>query len=359
MRSTSRTVVAVLSLLALGLALMAPAHAAKAATSVALAAASASVPEGTAVKVTATLRKAGRVYAGVPVKVQSRAAGSTAWSTVRTARTNTAGKVTATSAKLFRATEFRAVFAGNAKARPSASRTRPVRVTPWIKVASYTRNTLPDGVVRVTGTTSRSLVDEVIFLEYREVGTTTWNGGSSVRVPSGGAFAFEHRAVVSGAVEFRITTDAVTPALVRSLGTVAVYEYLGSGKLAMGDNGNLYTSLSLVNNGKTYDWTYSNEGAEQAYINWAPTNQAACTRFAGKIAIADDTGQPGEQKRFVVTVRRPGGSTVHDLGAMQEGQAAKPFSIDITDATSFEMRISTVSGGSATGFFADAGIYCP
>lgn len=353
MRTLLRATVTLLATLWLLLGLLAPAQAAKAVTSLSLKVADTRIDEGTTATMTATLLRGDDPYRGVRVRFQRRDAGTTTWTTVGRATTNRAGRVTYASPKLYTDTEFRAVFAGNDRARRSTSKVRTVTTAPWLKVSDWTRVTLPDGVVTVTGTASRSLVDEVVFLEYRKAPDTDWSGGGSVRVPEGGAFEIVYRAVVSGALELRLVGGAVT----RRLGTAAVYEYLGSGKLEMGDNDNMYTSQSYENNGTTYHWSYSNANGLQAYLNWVPVDDSGCTTFAGKVAVADGTGQAGDQAAFRVTVRRADGSTVLDLGPKQVGDAPTPFTVDITDADSFEMRV--IPSGSVTGFFGDAGIYCP
>ncbi|MFJ6419191.1 hypothetical protein [Paeniglutamicibacter sp. NPDC091659] len=184
--------------------LVGPASAAgKDTTSATVTLSTATVNPSGSVTVGGQLKKGSRAYKGVKVTVQKRISGTSKWHNVRTAKTNSAGRVSVKVTGLQKNYDFRLTFAGSRTAKASSSSRKTVKVKQQVTVAKVSATTVNAGDnITLSGTTSKALVGQEATLQAKS--GKSWKNLGTAKVNSKRAFSVKGKAIGLDTTAYRV-----------------------------------------------------------------------------------------------------------------------------------------------------------
>lgn len=319
MKSIVRALIVALLTAFIALPTVSPATAAgRAATTSSVTVSAASVVPGQTVSVSGTLKRGTAPFVGVTFALQQRAVGTAAWSGLRTATTNHLGQVTAT-VRPTKKYEYRAVFAGNASAYPSASLARVVTMREAATITKTSSAAVDAGdTITVSGTTTAALTGRTATLQLKA--GTAWKNVASARVSSTRTFSVSTKASGRGNQYYRVQV-AGTPGATSSTKTFTVYAWYALEKVVPYYWHALVPQTNWRVAGKTYPvvlGAFDVQNSDRAF-----TLGGQCRTFKGAIGLMD---RSTERTEFYVGIRKGAA----EFGTMSPGQAPRQVSANLT-----------------------------
>lgn len=171
-------------------------------TSARISVSSTKVKAGGSVRITGALTAHGEALRSAVVRVQKRLHGTTKWVTLKTARTDAAGRITLQSFDLRRSHDFRLSYAGDPVTAPVASTAVSVAALQKVAITSVSDlHPTAGDIVTIGGAAYPGIPARRAYLQLSTSGG--WKGVASTRVPTDGAFTITVRSMRGGEQRYR------------------------------------------------------------------------------------------------------------------------------------------------------------
>ncbi|GER22389.1 hypothetical protein NCCP1664_08860 [Zafaria cholistanensis] len=359
--------------------LAAPAQAAPARTTLAVAVSDYSVDAGASVTVSGTLKRGNKAVANVSVKLQKRTAGSTAWTTITTAKTNSKGKVSARVSGLGKDTEIRALSSGTSKYKAAKSSTKKVKVRQRVTITKTSESKPVTGEkITFSGTTSSGLAGKTV--ELQEKSGSAWTTVAAAKVSPKNVFSVETEAGSAGKATYRVHAPATasTGSATSSEKSFAVHQWFFLNDVAPADGSEWAdggmgldttpSTIAGVSFGRALSDVFNADNAEllASYSTW--NLDGRCVAFTAKVGI-DDASAEGTRaafrgEAFTSLDHADGSDLLLEFGEAERGEEARTVSASVagfnflevwaTDSTEAEWA----EGAEGYAVFADAKVLC-
>jgi hypothetical protein len=356
----ARTTAVLVTVMAMCLVIMAPgANAAlKAKTSAYVAVSAAAVAPGAAVGITGLLKKGTGVFPGAIISIQRKLNGTASWTTIKTARTNTAGQVKATVTGNHYNYDYRTVYKGatTAAASVSAAKTVVVRQTASI-TATSTRSPVAGNYITVSGKTSPALKGKTVGLQL--LNGRVWQTVGLSKVSTLAAYTVKGKATMAGARSYRVYVSGATgvTGAATAAKTFNVYGWYHLSDLERVSSNRFGPQLGVSIAGTSYSRAIGNRDS----FFWARAPYAEynlsfrCTRFEATAGLSDLSAS-----NLKVRMTTAVDSTEQDHGIFGLGQKTN-VAVDTAGAFRLKVQNHYVSGTDSSagkGIWGNARILC-
>lgn len=342
-RVIARTAAVLLTTAALCLTLMAPgANAAtKTTTAASIAVSASTVAPGASVVITATLKKGASAFPGATISIQRKKNGTSTWFTLKSAKTDTAGRIKSTVSGINYNYDYRTVYAGSATTLASVSATATVKVLQSVTIKSTsTTSPVAGDYVTLSGTTSAALKGRTAKLQMFSEGA--WRTIATSTVSSLATFTVKGKTTLGGTRSYRVSvssTVGVTGAASASK-KFNIYSWFYLSDLEQVDSSAFRPQSAVSIAGKSYTRAVGNTSFQWVREPFAEYNLSfRCTRFESTTGL-DDLSPSDLKVRMTTAVD----NTEQDHGIIGIGQA-KNISIDTKGAFRLKVQNHYVSGG--------------
>ncbi len=347
-RVIARTAAVLLTTAALCLTLMAPgANAAtKTTTAASIAVSASTVAPGASVAITATLKKGTSAFPGATISIQRKKNGTSTWFTLKSAKTDTAGRIKSTVSGINYNYDYRTVYAGSATTLASVSATAAVKVLQSVTIKSTsTTSPVAGDYVTLSGTTSAALKGRTAKLQMFSEGA--WRTIATSTVSSLATFTVKGKTTLGGTRSYRVSvssTVGVTGAASASK-KFNIYSWFYLSDLPKVDSLRFGPQPVSSIAGKSYTRAVGNTSS----FWWSAAPFAEynlsfrCTRLEATIGLSDLS--PSDLKVRMTTAVD---NTEQDHGVVGIGEA-RTVSVDTNGAFRLKVQNHYVSGNSGTG----------
>lgn len=274
-----------------------------------------------AVVVSGILKKGTRVFPSARVSLQFRLNGAVSWSLLKTAVTNSTGRIS-TTVRPMRNHEFRLVFAGGSTVSPAASPARDVYVRQSATITKTSAASVDAGApVTLSGTTSAALAGRPATLQVKS--GTTWKIITSGKVSATRTFSLSTKATGRGNQYYRVVVSGTASATtaISATKTFKVYAWYALEKVMAFHPQGLVPQTNWRIAGTTYPLVlgaYNRQSSHTAY-----TYGGQCRTLKAAVGVMDLAYYGSSFGAW--TDKREA-----DFGSMEPGQAPRQVSMDLT-----------------------------
>jgi hypothetical protein len=304
-----------------------PASAAtRAATSAAVSLSATSIAPNQSVIVRGTLKRGTAAFAGARVALQVRLTGSTTWSLLKSAVTNSTGQIS-TTVWPSRNHQFRLVFTGWSSAYPASSPVRDLYVRQSATVTKASSASVDAGdTVSLSGTTSAALAGRPATLQIKS--GTTWKSLVGGKVSSTKTFSLSTKATGRGNQYYRVVVSGTSSAsgAITATKTFTVYAWYSLDTVVPWYSPTLVPQANWRIAGTTYPQVLGAFDTTR-YSDRAVTYGQQCRTLRANIGMMDRSevgvyfGARTDSRSVASEV---------DFGFMAPGQAPKQVSMNLT-----------------------------